>query len=209
MNSSTKKGLSHFKKITYKEHEELFHQLKDQQHPHTLFIACSDSRVSPEMITDSLPGEIFTIRNIANTVPSLHEDLFDLTTLSSIEYANQVLQVEQIIICAHSNCGGCAAILSEEGTLTKLPYTKKYLQPLANIQEKVERKQIQKEELSKATLMERENVIEQLHHLYEYPEIIERVESGNLTLEAWHYDIDSGTILVYDEETEDFYPAVD
>ena len=80
MNSIIKRGLSHFQKKTYKEHEELFHSLKDKQQPHTLFIACSDSRVRPELITNSLPGEIFTIRNIANTVPSLQRVPFDFTT---------------------------------------------------------------------------------------------------------------------------------
>jgi len=209
MNSSTKNGLSHFKKITYKEHEELFHSLKDNQHPHTLFITCSDSRISPEMITDSLPGEIFTIRNIANTVPSLQQEPFDFTTLSSIEYAIQVLKVEQIIVCAHSNCGGCAAALSGAEALTDLPYTKEYLKPLAHVREKVKEKQTRKEKLSSATLMERENVIEQLRHLYEYPEICERVEGGELILEAWHYDIDSGSILIYNESTNEFQPPAD
>ncbi|SHE66173.1 carbonic anhydrase [Atopostipes suicloacalis DSM 15692] len=209
MNSTTKKGLSYFKKNTYKEHEELFHKLKDNQHPHTLFIACSDSRVSPELITDSLPGEIFTIRNIANTVPSLQQEPYDFTTLSSIEYAIQVLKVEQIIICAHSNCGGCAAALSTVESLIDLPYTKEYLKPLAGVREKVEEKQARKEQLSKATLMEQENAVEQLNHLYEYPEIRERVERGELTLEAWHYDIDSGTVLIYDEKSEEFHPPVD
>lgn len=209
MNSTTKKGLSYFKKNSYKEHEELFHNLKDNQHPHTLFIACSDSRVSPEMITNSLPGEIFTIRNIANTVPSLQQEPYDFTTLSSIEYAVQVLKVEQIIVCAHSNCGGCAAALSGTESLNELPYTKEYLKQLEGILEKVEEKQANKMELSKATLTERENAIEQLNHLYEYPKIYERVNRGDLILEAWHYDIDSGTILIYDEETGEFQPLMD
>ncbi|HIZ71267.1 MAG TPA: carbonic anhydrase [Candidatus Atopostipes pullistercoris] len=209
MNSIIKRGLSHFQKKTYKEHEELFHSLKDKQQPHTLFIACSDSRVSPELITNSLPGEIFTIRNIANTVPSLQIVPFDFTTFSSIEYAIKVLKVEQIIICGHSNCGGCAAALLGTEALTDLPYTKEYLKPLAHLQKKVEEKQTKTEEFSKATLMERENVIEQLQHLYEYPQIQKRVEHGELTLEAWHYDIDSGTVLIYNENTDEFQPLTE
>src|SRR5699024_9434923 len=124
------------------------------------FIACSDSRVSPELITNSLPGEIFTIRNIANTVPSLQIVPFDFTTFSSIEYAIKVLKVEHIIICGHSHCGGCAAALLGTEALTGPPYTKEYLKPLPHRQKKVEEKQTKTEEYPKATLMEKENVIE-------------------------------------------------
>lgn len=209
MNASTIKKLTHFKEVTYKEHEDLFHHLKDKQHPHTLFIACSDSRVSPEWIMDSLPGEIFTIRNIANTVPSLQQEPIDFTTLSSIEYAVQVLKVKQIIVCAHSNCGGCADALSGSETLKELPYTKEYLKPLEGIRQKIIEHPTKKQALSSATRMERENVIEQLRHLYEYPEINARVNQGILTLEAWHYDIDSGNIFIYDEKTKEFHPFVD
>lgn len=204
MNSRLKKGLTYFKNFTYKKYEKLFHTLNDHQYPHTLFVACSDSRVSPEMLTNSVPGEVFTIRNIANTIPSFNESHYDLTTMAAIEYAIQVLNVEQIIVCGHSNCGGCAAALTGTKHLLNLPYTQKYLEPLEGIREIIEEKYADKDALTKATLMEKVNAAEQLKHLYEYPEIRKRIDNGKLIIEAWHYDIGSGTILVYDEKEKSY-----
>ncbi len=199
-----KNGLKHFKDITYKENEHLYHKLEKTQHPHTLFIACSDSRVHPAMLIDSKPGEVFTIRNIANTIPPLEESEKDLTTLSAIEYAVEVLEVEQVIICGHSNCGGCAAALAGTDTLSDLPYTQAYLKPLEKAKELTENNDQPTTSHSKAELMEKYNIIEQLTHLKEYSFIKDRLQNNQLAVEGWHYDIGSGIVLVYDEQENKF-----
>lgn len=204
MNSKVKKGLNHFKEFSYKKHEKLYHDLKDEQHPHTLFIACSDSRVSPEMLTGSEPGEVFVIRNIANTIPAYKDRNYDLTTMSAIEYAVEVLEVEQIIVCGHSNCGGCAAALADSSELSHLPFTRDYLKPLVVVREMIEKYDTSSDDFKKAELMERINVIEQLNHLKEYPIIRKRMEEGKLEIEGWHYDIGVGAVEVYDEKSEWF-----
>lgn len=199
-----RKGLFNFQHFTYKKYEKLYQDLQGRQSPHTLFIACSDSRVSPEILTDSEPGEVFTIRNIANTVPSFESSQYDLTTVSAIEYAVEVLNVKEIIICGHSNCGGCAAALSGPDQLSHLPYTRDYLKPLEQVRQGIE-KIITEEDLEKkATLMEQMNVVEQLKHLKEYPSIMEKVQKGGLELEGWHYDIGTGQVHVYDESSQTF-----
>lgn len=204
MNSKVKKGLKHFKEHSYKKHEKLYRELKNKQHPHTLFIACSDSRVSPEMLTGSEPGEVFVIRNIANTVPAFDERKFDITTASAMEYAVEVLEVEQIIICGHSNCGGCSAALADPSELSHLPFTKEYLQPLMAVREVIEQYDTSDNHFKKTELMEKINVIEQLNHLKEYPRIRKRLEEGKLEIEGWHYDIGVGQVQVYDEVSEWF-----
>lgn len=203
-----KKGLHNFHQFTYKKYEKTYRDLEDHQHPHTLFISCSDSRVSPSMLIDSEPGEVFSIRNIANTVPSFDKRTHDLTTLSAIEYAVEVLEVEQIILCGHSNCGGCAAALSGIDTLSELPYTQEYLKPLYPIKEIIAEKYMQKDSDTQAKLMEKVNIIEQLKHLKEYPMIKKRLKNKKLAIEGWHYDIGTGTVLVYEEELEDFVESV-
>ena len=200
-----KSGLKQFKNFTYKEHENLYHELENTQHPHTLFIACSDSRVHPAMLIDSKPGEVFTIRNIANTIPPLQESRKDLTTLSAIEYAVKVLEVEQIIICGHSNCGGCAAALAATENLVDLPYTQEYLKPLEKVKKMTEKDYQPTGNHSKAELMEKNNIVEQLTHLKEYPIIKERLKKNKLAIEGWHYDIGSGVVLVYDEIENKFF----
>ncbi|PRY76197.1 carbonic anhydrase [Alkalibacterium olivapovliticus] len=199
-----KKGLAHFKTITYKKHEKLYSDLENTQNPHTLFIACSDSRVSPEILIDSDPGEVFTIRNIANTVPAYETSLNDITTVSSIEYAIDVLGVEEVIICGHSNCGGCAAVLNGWGHLTDLPYTQNYLKPLETVKEKIEKENAFKDEKTKARLMEQMNVVEQVNHLKTFPGIQEKLATGQLEIEGWYFDIKSGNVSVYDESSNAF-----
>lgn len=204
-----KKGLHNFHQFTYKKYETLYHDLEDTQHPHTLFIACSDSRVNPSMLIDSEPGDVFTIRNIANTVPSFDQRNQDLTTLSAIEYAVEVLEVKQIILCGHSNCGGCAAALSGTENLTELPFTQKYLKPLNPVKKMIDEKHRDTDESTQAALMEKGNIIEQLEHLKEYPMIQKRLKNKKLAIEGWHYDISTGTVLIYEEEQEDFVESID
>lgn len=202
-----KDGLKNFKEVTYKKHEQLYHDLEQVQKPHTLFIACSDSRVNPERLINSEPGEVFMIRNIANTVPAYEISHNDFTTLASIEFAIEVLKVKEIIVCGHSNCGGCAAALGGQEKLDHLPYTQQYLKPLESVKEKVEHSHDPKDEISKSRLMEQMNVIEQVEHLKGYPKIQQLIAKGELEVEGWHYDIKSGNVSVYDETTDSFYDS--
>lgn len=107
------KRLKQFQEVDFKFHEELFHDLIEKQETHTLFIGCSDSRVNAELLFQALPGELFQLRNIANIVPHQNNSDRQSSTLSVIEYAVKVLKVATIIICGHSNCGGCRALLSD------------------------------------------------------------------------------------------------
>lgn len=204
MDSRLRKGLEHFRNASYKKYENLYKELKDQQHPHTLFIACSDSRVSPELLTDSNPGDVFVVRNIANTIPVYSESDQDLTTASAIEFALEVLEVEQIIICGHSNCGGCAAVMNGVENISHLPYVKEYLQPLETVRQQIENQNLTISDSEKAELMEKMNAVKQLNHLKEYPSIQKRLEQGNLVVEAWHYDIGVGDVQVYDETVKKY-----
>lgn len=199
-----KRGLDQFQTKTYKENENLYHELSHQQHPHTLFISCSDSRISPERLMAIQPGEVFTIRNVANTVPSSDRSEDDFTTLSAIEYAVEVLEVEEIIVCGHSNCGGCGAILNGLDKISHLPYTKEYLKPLESVRDSIQEELTDKDAEEKAQLLEQANVVHQVNHLKEYPFITERLNQGKLEIEGWHYTIGSGSVSVYNESENKF-----
>ncbi|OJF92595.1 carbonic anhydrase [Alkalibacterium sp. 20] len=203
-----KRGLEYFQMNTYKEYETLYHDLELQQHPEILFIGCSDSRVSPEILLGAEPGDVFVLRNIANTVPSFDARTRDMTTLSGIEYAVLVLKVEMIIVCGHSNCGGCSAALTGREKLAQLPYTKDYLQPLDILREKIEKNATDETSDTKARMMEELNVVEQLNHLKEYPFINDRIAEGTLSIKGWRYDIGEGEVETYDEELKNFTPIV-
>ncbi|GEK91314.1 carbonic anhydrase [Alkalibacterium kapii] len=203
-----KRGLESFQTDTYKKRERVYHTLETKQNPDILYIGCSDSRVSPEVILNAEPGEIFVLRNIANKVPSLSKNEVDPTTMSAIEFAVLVLKVSSIVVCGHSNCGGCAAALSGEKGLSELPFTKHYLKSLEELSEKVTREASDKSAKEKAKVMEERNVLEQVEHLKEYAFINERLADGRLELEGWRFDIGSGQVERYDEKAEQFVPIL-
>ena len=200
-------GIVRFRKEDYEAHKELFGNLKAEQTPHTLFIACSDSRIDPNLITGTLPGELFIVRNIANMVPPYRETAEYAGVASAIEYAVTLLQVENIIVCGHSNCGGCAACLKPEAFLDGLPQTKTWLQLAHPVRDRILREVPATEPALREWMMEQANVVEQLKHLATYPCVRERVTEGRLKLSGWHYIIETGEIFIYDPVTEEFHHA--
>ena len=196
-----------FKRSDFESHKALFQQLGSQQKPHTLFISCSDSRIDPTLITGTLPGELFIVRNIANLVPPYREAEEFLSTTAAIEYAVNALEVENIIVCGHSNCGGCAAALNPEKIKHTLPHTQKWLELTSPVTERLKKELPPEEPEAREWMMEQVNVIEQLKHLLTYPYIKDRVQQGQLVLSGWHYIIETGEIFIYDKEQAAFVLA--
>ncbi|HHU97298.1 MAG TPA: carbonic anhydrase [Petrimonas sp.] len=199
-------GIRNFKANELIPRQEFFEALAHQQNPHTLFIGCSDSRVIPNVVTQTIPGELFVVRNIGNFVPHyLKKSETFLATSAVIEYAVLQLNVDNIVVCGHSNCGGCAALYQEE-ELKHLPHTKIWLQlaePVKKIvEEKIAKKKITLEERSEYT--EKMNVVEQLRHLMKYPYIRKRVREGKLNVMGWYYNIEEGEIYNYDRKRRRF-----
>lgn len=191
-------GIVQFKREDFEQHRELFQNLGSAQKPHTLFIACSDSRVDPNLITKTLPGELFIIRNIANLVPPYRETAEFVATTAAIEYAVAFLEVEHIIVCGHSNCGGCNACLKPPEYLESIPHTRKWLELAHPVRDRVLQTLSENDPAAREWMMEQENVVEQLKHLLTYPYIREKVKAKKLTLDGWHYIIETGEIFRYD-----------
>ncbi len=200
-------GIVKFRRGDFEAHRELFDHLKKEQKPHTLFIACSDSRVDPNMITGTLPGELFIIRNVANIVPSYRETSEYVATTSAIEYAVLSLGVENIIVCGHSNCGGCSACLNPGPHLDLLPHTRKWLELAEPVRQRVIAEIPESEPEAREWMMEQANVVEQLKHLMSFPYIRERVLTGKIQVSGWYYLIETGEIYIYNREEGEFLLA--
>ena len=197
-------GARNFSRQGYKEHKTLFDQLKDRQNPHTLFITCSDSRIVPALITQSLPGELFVIRNVANIIPPEHcADRF-AENLSAVEFAIQVLDVDQVVICGHSNCGGCRALFSKPGDLRTLPHTSRWLELARPARERAEARQNPLWKDNPHRSVEQENILLQMENIGSHPFVIDRQKSGSLPIFGWYYDIERGVILNYNREKDEF-----
>jgi carbonic anhydrase len=197
-------GALYFHEHEYRDHEQLFHELSGEQKPHTLFITCADSRIIPSMITHTRPGDLFILRNIANIVPPADRAEEFPSAVSTLLFAVEVLGVINIVVCGHSNCGGCSLLQDEEVLAESHPATRRWIglashvRPLVAAQPGSDRPGIRQ------WMTEQTNVIEQLKHLLTYPAVRKRFEEGILTLKGWYYRIDSGEVFQYDDESARF-----
>ncbi|WP_169764313.1 carbonic anhydrase [Campylobacter mucosalis] len=196
-------GAVSFMEDGFLEHEELFKSLKHSQDPNTIFISCTDSRVVPNLITNALPGDLFTIRNIANIVPPYRVSDDFLATTSAIEYALQVLNIKTIIICGHSDCGGCKAIYQDESKFVNTPNLRNWIKLIEPI--KTEVLKFTSDDPAKiAWLTERLNIINSIENLLTYPNVESDFDAGKLEIYGWHYIIETGEIFSYDLKTKSF-----
>ena len=195
-------GAIKLKEENFIAYKELFENLKEGQNPHTLFVGCADSRVVPNLITNTLPGELFVVRNIANIVPPYREAEEYLATTSAIEYALEELKVENIIICGHSHCGGCAA-LYEEDHFTKMPNVQNWLKLIEPVKKQVFALNPQNKAM-RAYLTEQINIERQIMNLFTYPNVKEKYLARTLHIYGWHYIIESGEVYSYDFKKHEF-----
>ncbi|MDY0121726.1 MAG: carbonic anhydrase [Sulfurimonas sp.] len=195
-------GNEMFKNSYFKKHEkELLDLVEFGQSPKALFIGCADSRVIPNLITQTAPGELFVLRNVGNFVAPYKPDEDYHATASGIEYAVSALEVSEIIICGHTHCGAIASLYTN---IDEKPFihTKKWLSLGKDAQTLALRtlgEDAEKEELLRLT--EKLSVVSQIEHLLTYPFVKERVDAGELHIHGWMYDIANGDIEYYDPDT--------
>jgi carbonic anhydrase len=198
------KGVAKFREDDFEAHKELFESLGRTQEPHTLFIGCADSRVVPDLITRTMPGELFTVRNVANIVPPYSNTEEYAGTTSSIEYAVQALEVENIVVCGHSNCGGCAAMNQSDEELAHLPNVRRWLEISKEVRARVERQMGTGSAKKREWLTEQINILVQMRNLLTYPYVRERYQQGRLKIYGWYYIIETGEIFNFNDQTETF-----
>lgn len=180
-----------------------FHLLAETQAPEWLFITCSDSRVVPDLILGTGPGDLFITRNAGNVVPITSNDVDGVT--ATIEYAVEVLKVKDAILCGHSDCGALKAALNPEG-LEKLPKARRWLSHVeAAFSHRQPLNPADGESAELASLI-RGNVVAQLLNLKAQPAVARAAAEGRLTVHGWYYDILSGRIEQYDEAMGRFLP---
>jgi carbonic anhydrase len=181
----------------------LFHELSHGQKPHTLFISCSDSRVVPEVITNSKPGELFVVRNIANIVPRYEDDNeVGIPMKAAIEYAVLVLKVQNVVVCGHSSCGGCAAMYfnSVDESIKNL-----YIH-VGLVKDEVISKVGANEHLgnSRSEIIEKVNVITQIEHLMSYLFMKHKLDNGEIKIFGWYFHIPTAKVFNYNSLTKEF-----
>ncbi len=175
----------------------------EHQSPSALYVGCSDSRVVPELLTSSAPGELFVVRNIANAVPPLAHA--DASVGAALDYAVDVLHVEHIVVCGHYGCGGVKAVLDGHGKLKRLPSLYEWLDHLAPAINSSRLQYVDDDTRWRHAV--EANVVQQVVNLSTYSVVRQRLEAGQLTLHGWVYELATGHVSVYDIAGERFLDA--
>jgi carbonic anhydrase len=182
-----------------------FHLLAESQAPEYLFITCSDSRVLPDLILGTGPGDLFIARNAGNVVPITTHDVDGVT--ATIEYAVEVLHVRHAILCGHSDCGALKAAVNSQA-LETLPKAKRWLRHVeAAFNHRQPLNPADGDSAELASLI-RGNVVAQLQNLRAQPSVAWAIQQGKLAVHGWYYDILTGRIECYDEKRRRFVPLV-
>ena len=197
------KGLHQFRTETFISQKELFKRLSEGQNPDALFITCSDSRVIPNLITQTEPGDLFLIRNAGNIVPAHGTTVSGET--ATIEFAITELKIKDIIICGHTLCGAMKGLLSDK-SLDHMPGLQQWLNYAAStkrIINDVYRNEVKDEE-TLLNIATQENVLVQLEHLRTHPAVASGLTQGNINLHGWVYKIQTGEVFAYDPQLGQF-----
>lgn len=206
------KGALTFRRHLFAAYRDLFERLAQGQEPEALFITCSDSRVVPNLITATDPGDLFVLRNIGNIIPPYDPSDRDNAEAAAIEYALSVLKVKDVVICGHSRCG---AMRAAHGPLDAQPFHVRswlrHVQPALKLlhthQPEPPGPQAPEDKMQeRIDLLSELNVLVQLKHFKTYPVAMEKLNAGELHLHAWFFEIDSASLYTYDPAEEEFIP---
>ena len=192
-------GIHHFQK-----RQELFSRLQHGQAPEACLLTCADSRIVPNLITNSEPGQLFILRNVGNIVPCYGTS--NNAELAAFEYAVVELGIEDLIVCGHTCCGAMQALVNSATASgpSRTPLVAHWLRHADATLEIVREHygHLQGQALTNAAA--EENVLVQLEHLRSLPVIAARISSGRVRLHGWMYKIDSGEVFYYESELGQF-----
>lgn len=198
-------GHKRFLSVVFPEKKSHFHLLAEGQSPEWLFITCADSRVLPDLILGTEPGDLFIARSIGNVVPVTSQDVDGVT--ATIEYAVEVLKVRHAIVCGHSDCGALKAAIDHK-SLENLPKARRWLD---HVEEAFAHKQplnAADGDAAELAALIRGNVVAQMKNLHAQPAVRHALAEGRLTVHGWYYDILTGRVEEYDEALKKFVPLV-
>ncbi len=196
-------GFKRFHKQYFGNDSELYESMKNGQPAKTLMVACCDSRVDPAILTDCDPGDLFTIRNVANLVPPSENDGHYHGTSAALEFAVNSLEVENIIVMGHAGCGGIKALWDDDGS-AQSQFIHSWVSIAASAKKWVNDKLSNASPEVQIKACEQRAILESLANLMTFSCIRERIDKGTLTLHGWYFDIPTGDLLCFNSETGAF-----
>lgn len=196
-------GYARFRRDVFPAAKDRFHLLADRQQPDVLFITCADSRVVPDLMLQTEPGDMFLCRVVGNIVPP-HGELPGGVS-STLEYAVEVLRVRHVIVCGHSDCGAIKAVLNR-GSLARLPLTAQWLGYVERAWNYLDSSVDRNDPRALHTALIHANVLAQLENLKTHPEVARGLAEKRLAVHGWYYDIMTGAIEAWNQKLRRFAP---
>lgn len=197
-------GFRSFRKDYFGPDDPLFETLRHGQSPKTMIIGCSDSRVDPAILTNCAPGDIFTVRNIANLVPPFENNTGLHGVSAALEYAVCILGVEHIIVLGHSRCGGINALMSGEYGKEGEGFVSRWMSIAEPVRERIFKELPGKTPELQHRAAEQASILLSLDNLRTFPFIEKRLSAGTLSLHGWYFDLGKGELLEYQPDTGGF-----
>jgi carbonic anhydrase len=198
-------GLGRFQSAIFPERQATYERvIREGQKPHALFLTCADSRIDPELLTQSEPGEIFVSRNIGNLVPAYGEMLGGISAV--VEYAVVALEVSQVVVCGHTDCGAMKGLLHPD-EIVAMPVVKSWLRNAEAALSVVKARETARDESAALEELIEENVLLQMRHIHTHPSVAGKLAQGKIALSGWVYDIARGSVNIYDEQRQKFVSA--
>ena len=173
------------------------------QSPAVMVIGCCDSRVSPEVIFDAGPGELFVVRNVANLVPVFQPDGGAHGVSAALEYAVQVLKVKHVVVLGHAQCGGIRAFIDDIDPLSPGDFIGKWMQMFIKPGEQVSQREHESRQ-DFTTRIEKAAVFRSLENLMTFPFVRSKVERGEMALHGAYFGVAEGSLFVLDAEAKEF-----
>ena len=195
-------GIIDFRASLSPENQEKFAQLALGQSPDVLFIACSDSRVVPNLFASTDPGDLFVVRNVGNIVPCSETNKNTCCAeAAAIEFSVDVLKVRNIIICGHSECGAMQAMASGIDTPE---HVETWLNNSIKSLDRLKNEPLNSMPAERYNQLSQVHVIQQLENLMTYDVIKEKVENNTLGIHGWWFDIATAQVMAYDKSKNQF-----
>jgi carbonic anhydrase len=200
-------GVRTFQQTIFRRQREQFERLaQKQQAPMALFITCADSRVNPNLITQTEPGDLFILRNAGNIVPPYETARGG--EAATIEYALGVLHINNVIVCGHSQCGAMQNLMNPD-LEDRYPSVRAWITHAEVTRRIIEARFGHLPAASLRSLAVEQNVLVQIDNLRTHPAVKEGLARGDLNIFGWSYRIETGDILAYDAHAGQFLPITD
>lgn len=197
-------GIVDFRKNLTEENRDLFAKLALGQKPDALFIACSDSRVVPNLFASTNPGDLFVLRNMGNLIPPASSPYEDHGALAIIEYSIFFLNISDIIVCGHSECGAMQALVEGVDNSTCCPHMMAWLKHGVESLNQIRNGNILNSNLSEHNQLSQINVLQQMQHIMSYSFVRQKMKEKKLRIHGWWFDIAQADVYCYEHYLNQF-----